>query len=196
MRRSLAFRYPTALLLAALLGGCAYVTAVPAPPGSSVSGIRIYDVKPLLIVNGENVTIELVPNYNRAYALQFGAFLAKNNFEASIANGQITNVKADMDSTEFIKVLTALIEKLPGPGQGFSGPGAKTPSGGIQDRFQIYEILFDNSGNLSELRPLVSQADLLHVKTTRPTVIQPPAVTPQPSPGGGTITPGPLGAGQ
>lgn len=192
MGRSLPWRCITAAALAATLGGCAYVTAVPAPPGSNVSGIRIYDHKPLLIVNGENVTVEMVPNYNRAYALQFGAFLAKNNFEASIANGQITNVKANMDSTEFIKVLTALIEKLPAPGQGFSGPAPKTPSGGIQDRFQVYDIVFDNDGNLVGLRPLVSQADLLHVKTTRPTVIQPPAVTPQPNPGGGTITPGPI----
>lgn len=181
-----------AISLTFALGGCAYVTAVPAPPGSNVSGIRIYDVKPLLIVNGENVKIEMIPNYNRAYALQFGAFLAKNNVDASIQNGIITNVKADMDATDFIKVLTALIEKVPEAGKGFTGPQATTPSGGIQDRFQVYDIVFDNDGNLLGLRPLVSQEDLLHVRTTRPTVIQAPQVTPQPGTGSDTIRTGPI----
>ena len=110
------------LLAAALTSGCAYVTAQPVKPGDSINGIRIYDVKPLLVVSGENVTIQYVPNYNRAYALRFGAFLAKNDFEASISNGILTTVKANMDSTDFIEVLTALIEKIPGPGEGFSGP--------------------------------------------------------------------------
>ena len=112
------------LLAAALAGGCAYVTAQPVKPGDRINGIRIYDVKPLLVVSGENVTLQYVPNYNRAYALRFGAFLAKNNFDASISNGILTKVTADMDSTEFIKVLTALIEKLPAP-QGLLGSGAR-----------------------------------------------------------------------
>ena len=135
--------------------GCAYVTAQPVKPGDKINGIRIYDVKPLLVVSGDNVTMQYVPNYNRAYALRFGAFLAKNDFEASVSNGILTTVKANMDSTEFIKVLTALIEKLPSPGEGFSGPRAPASPGGIKDRFQVYDIVFDDDGNLVALRPLL-----------------------------------------
>ena len=63
------------LVSGALVSGCAYVTAQPVRPGERISGIRIYDVKPLLVVSGENVTIQMVPNYNRAYALRFGGAL-------------------------------------------------------------------------------------------------------------------------
>ena len=84
--------------------------------GRRINGIRIYDVKPLLVVSGTNVTLQYVPNYNRAYALRFGAFLAKNDFDASIANGLLTKVNANMDSTEFIKVLGETRSRLR-PGQ-------------------------------------------------------------------------------
>jgi hypothetical protein len=158
----------TALVLAlgavGLASGCAYVTAQPVRPGERINGIRIYDVKPLLVVSGENVTIQMVPNYNRAYALRFGAFLAKNDFDASISNGLLTKVTANMDSTEFIKVLTALVEKLPAP-KGFSGPGAPETPAGLKDRFQVYDIVFDQEGNLVGLRPLLIQPHLLHEAT-------------------------------
>lgn len=154
---------------AALAGGCAWVTAQPVKPGDRINGIRIYDVKPLLVVTGEAVRLEYVPNYNRAYALRFGAFLAKNDFEASIGNGILSKVTANMDSTEFIKVLTALIEKLPVPGEGFSGPEAPDTKGGLKNRFQVYDIVFDDEGNLIELRPLLSphNPQLVAVETTQ-----------------------------
>lgn len=174
------------MALAAMLGtasvpaGCAYVTAQPVKPGDRINGIRIYDVKPLLVVSGDNVTIQMVPNYNRAYALRFGAFLAKNDFEASVSNGILTTVKANMDSTDFIKVITALIEKVPGPAKGFSGPGDKEPPGGIKDRFQVYDIVFDDDGNLVGLKPLLVTPDLMHVKTaTRDGPARGPLVFPQ-----------------
>jgi hypothetical protein len=151
--------------------GCAWVTAQPVKPGDRINGIRIYDVKPLLVVS-DTVTIQLVPNYNRAYALRFGAFLAKNHFQASMSNGVLTNVNANLDSTEFIKVLTALIEKLPVPGEGFSGSAPPAAKGGIQNRFQVYEIVFDDDGNLVGLRPLLHDAQLLKVRTTAPTAAQ------------------------
>ena len=103
-------------LVAAMLGvagsGCAYVTAQPVKPGDRINGIRIYDVKPLLVVTGETVTLQYVPNYNRAYALRFGAFLAKNHFQASMTNGLLTNVNANLDSTGIIELLKVLAEKI------------------------------------------------------------------------------------
>lgn len=187
--------------LAAMLGaagapaGCAYVTAQPVRPGDKINGIRVYDVKPLLVVTGENVTLQMVPNYNRAYALRFGAFLAKNHFQAAMTNGVLTSVNANLDSTDFIKVLTALIDKLPGA-ESLAEPGAPKAGGGIKDRFQVYEIVFDDDGNLVGLRPLLTTPNMLHVKTASAggggggTVI-----VPQLDPGSGAtggVTPGPV----
>lgn len=169
------------------------MTAVPVKPGSTVQGIRIYDVKPILIVNGTTAQIEIVPNYNRAYALRFGAFLAKNDFQAKFSNGIITEVHANMDSTDFIKFLTDILKTI--NGQALSEPGAGPKAGGIQDRFQVFDFVFDDDGNLISLRPLISQPDLLHVKTSRVQVPvpAPPITVPQPATsGGGTITPGPI----
>ena len=70
------------------------------------------------------MTLQHVPNYNRAYALRFGAFLAKNHFQATIGQRAADQRQQQHDLTEFIKVITALIEKLPAPGTGFSGPEA------------------------------------------------------------------------
>ena len=179
------------LMAAALTAGCAYVTAVPRKPGERISGIPIYDVKPLLVVTGENVQVQIVPNYNRPYALRFGAFLAKNNFEASMQNGILTTVKADMDSTEFIKLLTALVNKLP-DAKGFSGPDGGASAGGIKDRFQVYDIVFDDEGNLVGLRPLLDQPNLLKVKTATRTVVPPPTQAEQGGAGGDGIRTGPI----
>jgi len=173
-----------ALALAAMLGvaglgsGCAYVTAQPVRPGDRINGIRIYDVKPLLVVSGENVTIQMVPNYNRAYALRFGAFLAKNHFDATISNGFLTKVNANMDSTDFIKVLTALVEKLPDIPEGFSGSQPKEP-GGIKNRFQVYDIVFDDEGNLIGLTPLIAKEQLLDVQTASKAAATDPKVVGQ-----------------
>lgn len=175
------------LCAAGVAGGCAYVTAQPVKPGDRINGIRIYDVKPLLVVSGANVTIQMVPNYNRAYALRFGAFLAKNHFQASIANGLLTTVDANMDSTAFIDLLKVLAEKIP---EGFSGPEAAQTPGGIEDRFQVYDIVFDDEGNLTELKPLlVSRHSLLPVKTASAQGFggTPATVVEQP---GGSVTPG------
>jgi hypothetical protein len=171
--------------------GCAYVTAQPVKPGDRINGIRIYDVKPLLVVSGDNVTIQMVPNYNRAYALRFGAFLAKNHFQAAISNGLLTTVNANMDSTGIIELLKVLAEKIP---EGFSGQAAPATPGGIKDRFQVYDIVFDDDGNLVGLRPLLTDPHLLRVKTASAQGFGgggQAVPQPQPPPGGG-VTPGPI----
>ena len=182
-----------ALAVAALGSGCAYVTAQPVKPGDRINGIRVYDVKPLLVVTGETVKLELVPNYNRAYALRFGAFLAKNHFKANMTNGVLTGVDAAMDTTALVEVLKTLADKIP---VGFSGAAGAGTTGGIKDRFQIYEIIFDYDGNLVGLKPLLAEHNLLRVRTSAratatgfsgSTVVVPQAgggavVVPQPGP--------------
>lgn len=190
-----------AAVLAGLGSGCAYVTAQPVKPGDRINGIRIYDVKPLLVVSGENVTIQIVPNYNRAYALRFGAFLAKNDCQAAMSNGLLTSVHANMDSTAFIELLKVLAQKIP---EGFSGQGTPATPGGVTNRFQVYDIVFDDDGNLVGLRPLLIDPRWLNVTTAAArgfsgaggggTVVvqQPgtPVVVQQPGTGG--VTPGPV----
>ena len=125
-----------------------------------------------------------------AYALRFGAFLAKNDFQAQMSNGLLTSVHANMDTTAIIELLKALAAKIP---EGFSGAGTPAAKGGIKDRFQVYEIVFDDDGNLIGLRPLLLESQLLRVKTgssaqgSGGTV-----VVQQPGGGGGGVNPGPI----
>jgi hypothetical protein len=155
------------------LAGCANVSAIPVGPGSNVRGIRIYDIKPLLVVSGENVSVVMVPNYNRAYALRFSSFLAKHDFEADFQNGFITKVKSNQDTTAFPIALVNLIQeavKTGNPvGQAFSAKG-----GGTGNRFGVYDIVFDQDGNLVGLRRLISDSSLIRVPNASPAVIPPP----------------------
>jgi hypothetical protein len=178
-----------AVLVGLLPAGCAYVTAVPVKPGDKIAGIRVYDVKPLLVVSGESTEIKLVPNYNRAYALQFGAFLARNNFKAVMEGGILTQIDADLDPTEFVRLLGKIVDKVPIPGKSLSGDGRT--AGGVQDRFQVYDIVFDNDGNLVGLKPLIFTDDLRPLKTAQ---VVPPSQT-VPQGGTGAVNTGPVSDG-
>lgn len=132
-----------AVIGAALLSGCSYTTAIPVEPGSRVSGIRVYDVKPILIVTRDSYKVEMVPNYNRAYALRFGAFLAKNDTNVTMANGMVSAVDVKLDSTAALKLLELAAGKiLPQAGQATSG---NSQDGVV---FAVYEFRFDDAGEL------------------------------------------------
>jgi len=142
------------------ISGCAYVTAVPAPPGSEVRGIRVPDVKPLLVVTGGQVQVITVPNPNRAYALQFGSFLAKHDLEADFSNGFIQKLKSNQDSTAFsVELLKSLTEAQKTPGGIFDGFSKNGGSGAAND-LQVYDIVFDSAGNLVGLRPLITKNNI------------------------------------
>jgi len=144
------------------LAACAYATAVPVDYNSNKDGFRVYDVKPILIVNGQQITVELVPNYNKAYAVQFGAFLAKQDFTLDIQKGFITKIDSKQDSTAIIPLLQDIVKSLPlSGGKVMSGE----VQGGVQDRFQVYDFVFSDDGSLIALRPLLDQSELLRVKT-------------------------------
>ncbi|WP_131833445.1 hypothetical protein [Ancylobacter aquaticus] len=142
--------------MAPLLGGCAYVTAIPVPPDSTIEGIRFYEVKPILIVNDQAVDIQMVPNYNRAYALRFGSFLSKHTMDVTFERGFIKAMKSEQDATAFIQLLTTLADKI--PLTSFSGTAT---TGGATGRFGVYEFVFDEEGNLVRLRPLLRREDLM-----------------------------------
>ncbi len=163
-----------------ILTGCAWVTATPAPPGERVRGIPIYDVKPILIVTANSVTVEMVPNYNRAYGLRFGSFLAKHQFKATITNGIITSVDSNQDSTDALKLLGDLGEKfldkvLP-TAQSKEGGGVGAPQ-----RFGVFSFDFDKDGNLVGLRPLMLADQFIRVPKAQPRV-QPVPIQTAPKP--------------
>src|SRR6266851_1161398 len=81
------------------LGACAYATAVPVDYNSNKDGFRVYDVKPILIVTNAAITVQLIPNYNKAYAVQFGAFLARQEFGFEANMGFITKLTSVQDAT-------------------------------------------------------------------------------------------------
>ena len=174
------------------LAACAYATAVPVDYNSNKDGFRVYDVKPILIVNGQNISIELIPNYNKAYAVQFGAFLAKQDFTLDIQKGFITKLDSKQDSTAIIPLLQDIVKGLPlgGVPKAMSGE----VQGGIQDRFQVYEFVFSDDGSLVGLKPLIDQSDLLRVKTQTLSFGAGPSqqtqVAPQTTPAGPRPSPG------
>jgi len=182
MNSSIVGRLACVVGLALGLAACATATAIPVDYNSTVPGFRVYDVKPILIVNGQSVTVELIPNYNKAYAMQFTAFLAKNDFTVEIEKGFIKKLDGKLDSTKFIELLQDVVKNFPQVAKAMSG----TTDGGVQDRFQVYEFVFGDDGSLVGLRPLIDRRDLLNVRTTRLQISNTPApVVPQPSPGGG-----------
>ena len=164
------------------LSGCANVTAVPAPPGSNVSGIRVYDVKPILVVTDQETKVVLVPNYNRAYALQINSFLAKNDVDIELDTGMVKTIKSDQDTTAIIELFKTLADKIPTP---LSGASHSATGAGATSRFAIYDFVFDDEGNLLGVRPLVTESQL----GPRPKTVAIPAAIP-PAPGGASPGPG------
>jgi hypothetical protein len=183
-----------------VLSACTGVNAVPVGPTSEVSGLRIPSVKPLLVV-GAQVQVILVPNFNRAYALQFWAFLAKHDLEAQFQNGMLSSITSNQDSTAVpVAFLAALGQAAQAAKTSLLGAFAGQATGGA-NVFQIYDIVFDDNGNLVKLIPLISSRDLIPVQSPITLNIpQPPAggggqgTTPNPAPvtplPGGGATPG------
>lgn len=171
------------LCLILAVAGCANVTAVPVKPGSPVAGIRIYDVKPLLVVSGDNVSLLMVPNYNRAYALKFSTFLAKHDFEATFQNGFLTNVISHQDTTAVALALVQLITEVAKSGP-MKGKTFAETAGGSGNRFGVYDIVFDRDGNIIGLQPLVSDRTLMKMP------LRPATATPSEPPGAGGASDG------
>jgi hypothetical protein len=169
-----------------VLSACTGVNAVPVGPTSEESGLRIPSVKPLLVV-GAQVQVILVPNFNRAYALRVWAFLAKHDLEAQFQNGMLSSITSNQDSTAVpVAFLAALGQAAQAAKTSLLGAFAGQATGGT-NVFQIYDIVFDDSGNLVKLSPLISSKDLIPVQSPITVIV------PQPPAGGGTqgTTPNP-----
>ncbi|MET2827401.1 hypothetical protein [Mesorhizobium shangrilense] len=151
----------------AALSGCAYVSATPVRPGQIIDGIPIPTVKPLLVISGTQVSVLLVPNPNKTYALRFGSFLAKHDFKLDMQSGMIASLTSNQDSTEVAIALVQTIQKAVETGHSLgSAFGGTTPTSD-SGRVQVYDIVFDESGNLIGLKPLAFQSDLMKVPASQ-----------------------------
>ena len=144
------------------LGGCAYVSADPIEPGSVTSGIPIPQVKPLLVV-GATVQVILVPNTNKQYAMRFGSFLAKHDLTIDLQQGMLQSIVSNQDSTAVPVAFFAALGQAAASGHNLLGGAFAAQASGGGGRLQIYDIIFDDDGNLVGLRPLIRKQDLIAV---------------------------------
>lgn len=185
-------RWSILILSSIVLAGCAYTTAKPyyAADADHVRGLKIPDMRPLLVVANSQVSVVMVPNPDRGVALRFGAFLAKNDCEVDLDHQSVTKFHCVEDSTalpvELVKVLeNAATEKLP-LGQLFA---AQVSGDRGTAKLQIFAVDFGDNGQIVGLKPLLSnESSFIEVPATPNTGTVPPPPVPDASPksGGGT----------
>ncbi len=152
--------FPVVAFSPLFLAACAWTTSKLLLPGEEPRGFVYYECKPLLVVSGSTVSVSYVKNPSKRYSVQFGAFLAKNdvliNFDKDCG---ITSVKSTMDTTDVLKLIQALAEKaLP------AASGQKNTVGETnQTMVQVFDVIFDDEGNIVSLRPLVKPGTLTRV---------------------------------
>ena len=157
-----------AALFAFGIAACSYISAIPAPPGSQIHGVRIPECKPLIRVAGNQIDVLWIANNDRAHALQVGTFLAKNDFKMELSNGCLTKMDSNQDTTAvpiaFLKLLEKSLDTARGVGTAFSGQGGTTVGG----LMQLYEIVFDDEGTIERLKPLIPERTFLRAPVTPP----------------------------
>jgi hypothetical protein len=139
-----------------LTTGCAWTTATPIDPHdverpNLFGGFVYYECKPLVALSGSSITILYVKNMSRPYAVRFGAFLAKNDVKLAFDKDcGITKVESNIDTTGIIELLQSALDKALPDAKPAGGTAA---SGSIA---QLYDIIFDEDGNIMRLRPLIN----------------------------------------
>jgi hypothetical protein len=118
------------------------------PDDRTTQGLRICESKPLLLVSPAGTQIILVPNHSRTYAVQFVAFLAKSESSTQLEQGCVVKqMDVKLDTTAVIDLLKQALEKLaPQP------PAGAQIAAATDSNFRIYEFIFDDAGNLIQLR--------------------------------------------
>jgi hypothetical protein len=152
--------------------GCAYVTSVPVTAeNADVEGIIHYETMPVLVVAGGQANIRYIPDRNKKRALQFGAFLAKNDLELSLRdNGTLATLKGGLDGTAVVDGLFEIANKITEARLPVAPAASGTVDGAGDVRIFTFE--FSNDGRLLGLRELknislgevVSQANAAPLK--------------------------------
>jgi hypothetical protein len=113
-----------------------------------------YLCKPLIIVSKNYITINFVPNSNKAYARRFRDFLLKNDIK--LPNDQ--NCTSSMPNGENIDELLNILHEL-NYIDNLRNKRSTTDTGNVG--VQIYEIIFGEHGAIKGLRPLVKKSERL-----------------------------------
>ena len=143
-----------ALTVATLLAGCAITTVTPvARDDTKTKGFRYYEAKPLLIVTQDSAQIVFVPNLDRAYAIQYRAFMTKHEISLTMTEGWwYKEIHEKSDPAEFIKGLIALGREAL---ETATAAGAKAASDPVSGKLVgIYEFRFDGQGNIQTMHQL------------------------------------------
>lgn len=139
--------------LLAVLSGCAWTIVKPIAGSDRITeGFRYYDTKPLLVVTDSSTQVIFVPNYSRAYAVKYGAFLSKHDVKLTIADGAFfKEIDDKQDPTELVKGLVALGQEA----MKSLATVAKAASEPISGKLvAMYEFNFDSEGNFIGLTPI------------------------------------------
>lgn len=169
-------------LLAASLSavaGCAYVSSKPVASDSKEEGLRYYEPKPLLVVSGSQASVIFVPNYSKAYALRFGTFLAKHDLTAEFQSGMLSKITSNQDSTALSLAILATVNKALDTGKPIFSAFSDKSADAKAQKFQVFEILFDEQGNVSKLKALLVDEQMLNF----PVVTNSGAAVPAKGPG-------------
>ena len=130
------------LAIAALLNGCAYTTAkrVTRANENSLGGIPIFAPKTFLIVNGQQTTKVTMPDCSQEYRVQFGTAFAKNDVTMKIADGMLSELVSNQDSTALPLEIIKFLSHVAGAGKGVGSAFSEKAEGSIQNRFGIFDI--------------------------------------------------------
>ncbi|MBU4234037.1 MAG: hypothetical protein L6277_02050 [Desulfobacterales bacterium] len=105
---------------------CSTLVISKAVADKEPNGIRVYPPKIYLIIYEKQellktstdkivtqkfIKIMTLPDMTKGYDIKPVSFLARNNFEISLSDGQLTNLKADLDTTAIINLLKSMVEK-------------------------------------------------------------------------------------
>lgn len=167
--------------LAALmtLGGCAYTTNVPVTAANpDVEGFRHYGVRPLFVIGTKGHTIQYVRDPSKQYAMRFGAFLSKNDMSFEIADGQITKVDSNIDTSTGVTELVEILGNAANKGLGFPPVASAKVTAEIGDVVQVFDMEFDPEGDVV-LRPLLPERP---VPASAPASATGPSKMPAPTP--------------
>ena len=145
-------------VIALMNAGCAWTTAVRVDPHApDIDGFVYYECKPLVVVSGSSVNVQYVKNPNKAYAVRFGTFLAKNDVKLTFDREcGVTQINSNLDTTSIIPLLQDVLDK--------AVPDLKPVLGAANGTYlQVYDVVFDDLGNIVELKPLIRSKNLITV---------------------------------
>ena len=143
-----------------LTAGCAWTTARPIDPNNTdfFGGFVYYECKPLVAVTGSQISIVYVKNPNKAYAVRFGAFLAKNDVKLTFDRDcGAPKVESNLDTTAVLQLLQSALDKVAPDLKPVAGTAS---SGSVA---QLYEVIFDDHGDIVKLKPLLSSRTLVPI---------------------------------